>query len=45
MGEECCGNCKWLENDDVCTCEDSEAYGLSTSWDDYCGEFDEREQD
>lgn len=41
--EQCCGRCKWLEDDDVCNCEDSEAYGISVAYDDSCGEFEEME--
>ena len=28
----------------VCDNEESEGYGLETSYDDYCGEFEEKEE-
>lgn len=43
---ECCRNCAYCDETDqdyVCTCEDSEAYGISVSEDDSCGEFEENE--
>lgn len=48
MGE-CCANCKYnkyvkFTDDFICDNEDSEGYGLSTSYDDYCGEFEEKEE-
>lgn len=45
MGK-CCGNCAYCdetEEDYICTCEDSEAYGLSVLFDDYCTEFEGNE--
>lgn len=46
---ECCGNCKYnkyvkFTDDYICDCEDSDGYGLSTAFDDYRGEFEEREE-
>lgn len=43
----CCGNCehhKPIENEFVCDNENSEGYGLETSFDDYCNEYEERGQ-
>lgn len=44
---ECCGNCKhykpMTKDAFVCDNEESEDYGLETTYDDYCGEFEERE--
>lgn len=43
-----CGNCKhhlpMAENELVCDCEESEGYGLSTSFDDACECFEEMEE-
>lgn len=46
--DECCGNCANCKRDCetmewVCTCEDSEAYGLETEFMDYCDEYCERD--
>lgn len=45
--EECCGNCKYhlrmAPDTFACDNEESEGYGLETSYDDYCGEFEEKE--
>lgn len=44
---ESCGNCKhhkpMAQDTFVCDNEESEGYGLETSYDDYCGEFEEKE--
>ena len=39
---EKCGNCVWHipgKDDWICSCEDSEAYGLETEYTDVCEEF------
>lgn len=45
---ECYGNCKYhkpmAKDTFVCDNEESEGYGLETSYDDYCGEFEEKEE-
>lgn len=46
--DECCANCRYNKydkptDDFICDCEESEGYGLSTSYDDYCGCFEEKE--
>lgn len=45
--ETCCGTCRWHRrtngNEEYSCCnEDSEAYGLDTSYDDCCDEQEER---
>lgn len=43
----CCGNCVWhdYEEDDdyVCGNEESECYGMITSYDDYCYDYDPKD--
>lgn len=42
----CCGNCVWNdyeEGDYVCGNEDSECYGMMTSYDDWCTDYDPKE--
>lgn len=45
--DELCGNCKYhlpmAQDTFVCDNEESEGYGLETSFDDYCEFFEERE--
>lgn len=48
---KCCGNCKYHvrgempgAGDFVCNNGESEAYALETFYDDYCEEFEEKEQ-
>ena len=46
--DKICGNCEYnqydTEADDyVCACEDSEAYGISTFYEDTCDNFEERD--
>ena len=44
---QCCGTCKShinLSGEWCCDNEDSEGYGLSTAYDDYCEEYVEREE-
>lgn len=46
--EMCCGTCihhKPMAGEWCCDNEDSEGYGLSTAYDDYCEEYKEREDD
>ncbi len=44
---ECCGNCKYhrpmAQDTFMCDNEDGEGYGLETQYDDYCEEFEEKE--
>lgn len=43
-----CGNCKFTKlfyGEWTCSNEDSEAYGLSMDYNDYCEEYEEREDD
>lgn len=49
--EKCCGNCRYHvqgempdEEDWVCDNGESEAYGLSTCFDDVCDECEESEE-
>lgn len=45
--DECCKNCKWLESDeddDICTCDESDNYGCLMFFDDSCECFEEREE-
>lgn len=46
---EVCGKCRFHRYDNelkdfVCTCSDSEAYGLATAYDDYCNEYDRKDK-
>lgn len=46
--KQCCGACvfhKYFDGEWNCANEDSEAYGLSTDYNDYCEEYEEREDD
>lgn len=44
---QCCGKCLYhkpmAQDEFMCDNENSEGYGLSTVYDDCCGEFEERE--
>lgn len=45
---KCCGNCiyhKPFGDEFGCDNEDSEAYGLETQFDDYCEDYEEKEDD
>ena len=46
---ECCGTCIYTRynrysGDFECICEDSEAYGLPTAYDDKCEEWEKRHE-
>lgn len=44
--EKCCGNCIWHihnGNEWICSCDDSEGYGLETEYTDTCNEFLDRD--
>lgn len=44
--KQCCGTCTYCQSIDGewrCDNEDSEAYGLSVAYSDYCDEYKERE--
>ena len=45
--EECCGTCRYNRRDwsgeYCCGCEASEAFGLSTAYDDTCEAWEEKE--
>ena len=46
MIETCCGKCIWhIHNGTelICSCEDSEMYGLETEYTDACVEFYDRD--
>lgn len=46
--KECCANCAYCRHIDdewVCINEESEGYGCETTFDDYCGEWEERNAD
>lgn len=45
---ECCGTCiyhKPMADEWCCDNEESEGYGLSTTFDDYCGEYRNRKDE
>lgn len=46
--DNCCGNCKhhkpMAQDEFMRGNENSEGYGLSTAYDDFCEEFEEREE-
>lgn len=45
---QCCGTCAYhkpFAGEFGCDNKESEAYGLETQWDDYCEEYEEREDE
>lgn len=48
MEKECCGSCVFHryskgEGDFICTCEDSDAYCVSTAYSDSCMDWSEKD--
>ena len=49
MSNECCGTCKYNRYggevaDFECVCKESEAYGLQTAYDDFCEEWEKKDE-